>query len=183
MVETCSDCISASVSKSASEEIFFRDECPSWTNNATCYASEGTSSKGNTTPLPGRIATILASCPSLGNLVLLSMRPGPFGPGLFPRESPALFALEPLVFADLFLNQVGDPVEGVRIHHRRDRHMLLDFQNLAHRFLSLSSEAGRKKRFCNGKCNPKKILETWVARLATGTAGRPSRTAKLLKNC
>src|SRR5260221_12874501 len=60
------------------------------------------------------------------------MRLGPFGPGLRPRERPALFALDPFILPDLFLDQVGHAVEGVSVHHRRDRHVLLDFQNLAH---------------------------------------------------
>jgi hypothetical protein len=37
------------------------------------------------------------------------------------------FALDPLVFADLLFNEVGDPVEGVGLHHRRNRDVLLDF--------------------------------------------------------
>jgi len=34
---------------------------------------------------------------------------------------PAFFALHPFVFADLFLGQICDPVEGIRMHHRRGR--------------------------------------------------------------
>jgi hypothetical protein len=60
------------------------------------------------------------------------MRLDPFSPGLRPRECPTFFALDSFVFADLFFDQICDPVEGIRMHHRRDDHVLLDFQNLAH---------------------------------------------------
>ena len=60
-------------------------------------------------------------------LVLLSVRPGPLGSGFFPRELPAFLALDPLVFADLLFDEVGDPVEGIGLHHRRNRDVLLDF--------------------------------------------------------
>jgi hypothetical protein len=48
------------------------------------------------------------------------MRLGPFGPGLRPRERPALFALDPFILPDLFFDQVGNAVEGVSVHHRRE---------------------------------------------------------------
>src|SRR4029077_19896518 len=57
-------------------------------------------------------------------LVLLSMRLGPFSAGLRPRECPTFFALDPFVFADRFLDQTCDPVEGISVHHRRDRGLL-----------------------------------------------------------
>jgi hypothetical protein len=46
---------------------------------------------------------------------------------LVPRRVAALFALDPLVFADLLFNEVGDPVEGVGLYPRRNRDVLLDF--------------------------------------------------------
>src|SRR6516165_6864397 len=40
-------------------------------------------------------------------LVLLAVRLDPFGSGLRPGELPAFFALDPFVYADLFLNEIG----------------------------------------------------------------------------
>lgn len=45
--------------------------------------------------------------------------------------------------------KVGDPEEGVGVHHRRDHHVLLSLQNLAHRPAVVFSPDGRKKRFGN----------------------------------
>ena len=51
-------------------------------------------------------------------LVLLPMRFCPLRPGLFPGEVPAFFSFEPLMLADLFFDQVGDPIEGVGLSTR-----------------------------------------------------------------
>ena len=55
------------------------------------------------------------------------MRLGPFAPSLLPRELPPLLALDPFAFADLLFDEVSDPVEGIGLHHPRNRDVLLDF--------------------------------------------------------
>ena len=58
---------------------------------------------------------------------------GPLLPSLFPSELTALFSFQPFVFPDLLLDQVGDPIERIRHHHRRDLNVLLGFEDLTHR--------------------------------------------------
>jgi hypothetical protein len=75
------------------------------------------------------------------------MRFGPFGSGLRPGELPAFFAFDPFVYADLLLNEVGNPIEGVGVHHRRHRDVMFGLENLAHAGSVDVACGERKQRF------------------------------------
>jgi hypothetical protein len=57
----------------------------------------------------------------------------PLGPRLLPGQLPTLFRFYPFIFADLFLDQVCDPVKRIGKHHRRNLNVLFSFQNLTHK--------------------------------------------------